>query len=98
MKYDKENTEKLIQLYKEHQDAQIVADLLGVPKRSAVAKLTSLGLYKRVEYTSKSGERPVKKEEYIERIAELLEVSIEIIESLEKANKNVLILLEKALK
>jgi hypothetical protein len=40
---------------------------------------------------------PIKKEEYIERIAQLLDVSAEILESLEKVNKSVLQLLERKL-
>jgi len=64
-----------------------------VPERSVIAKLSSLGVYKKKEYLTKRGEVPVKKEEYIERIAGLLEVSSDILESLEKVNKNVLMLL-----
>lgn len=64
-----------------------------VPVRSVIAKLSSLGVYKKKEYLTKRGEVPIKKEEYIERIAILLEVSSEILESLEKVNKSVLALL-----
>ncbi len=68
-----------------------------VPQRSVIAKLASLGVYKKKEYLTKRGEVPVKKEEYISRIAKLLDVNAEILESLEKVNKNVLALLEKKL-
>jgi hypothetical protein len=43
------------------------------------------------------GNPPVKKEEYVERIAKLLGARLEMLESLEKVNKNVLKLLEDAL-
>ncbi len=69
-----------------------------VPDRSVIAKLSSLGVYKKKEYLTKRGEIPVKKEEYIERIAALLDVNSDILESLEKVNKSVLALLETKLK
>ena len=73
------------------------AEKLQVPERSVIAKLSSLGVYKRKVYLNKRGEPPVKKEEYIERLAKLLEVDLQLLESLEKVNKNVLKLLEQAL-
>ena len=105
MRYDKETTDRLIARYKElsasFPQKLVVETLVGefsVPDRSIIAKLSSLGLYKRAEYLDKRGNVPVKKEEYIERIAAAMNVNIEILESLEKCNKNVLALIEKALK
>lgn len=69
-----------------------------VPDRSVIAKLSSLGVYKKKEYVTKRGEVPVKKEEYIERIAVLLDVNAETLESLEKVNKGILALIELKLK
>jgi len=46
---------------------------------------------------TKRGEIPVKKDEYIERIAKLLDVNSDMLESLEKVNKSVLALIEKKL-
>ena len=97
MKYDKETTDKLVELYKADNSIEDIALILDVPTRSVIAKLSSLGIYKRQEYRNKRGEVPVKKEEYIERIANLMQVNLELLESLEKANKNVLSLIEKAL-
>ena len=54
-------------------------------------------MYKKKEYLTKRGELPIKKEEYIERIANLLDVNAEILESLEKVNKSVLALIERRL-
>lgn len=70
-----------------------VNDPQEVPERSLIAKLSSLGIYKKKEYLTKRGEPPVKKEEYIERIAKLLDVNAEMLESLEKVTKNVLALI-----
>jgi Zn-dependent peptidase ImmA (M78 family) len=101
VKYDPTTTLELQQAYLEGiEDANIVNKLslrFDVPERSIIAKLSSLGIYQKKTYLNKRGEPPVKKEEYIERIAEAMEVNLELLESLEKANKNVLILILKAL-
>ncbi len=98
MKYDNETALKLAADYTAGVPVKDLALQLGVPERSVIAKLSSMGVYKRKEYTTKQGEAPVKKEEYVERIARLLGQNVEILESLEKVNKNVLKLLEDALK
>lgn len=97
MKYTKEITDKLIADYIAEIPVKEIALALDVQERSVIAKLSSLGVYKKKEYRTKRGEVPVKKEEYIERIAKLLDVSLDVLESLEKVNKNVLALLEKTL-
>lgn len=97
MKYDATTTQKLLHLYGLGAKTVDLAVEFDVPERSIIAKLASLGVYKRKEYVNKRGEVPVKKEEYIERIAKLLNTNAEMLESLEKVNKNVLRLLEDAL-
>lgn len=74
-----------------------LATIYEVPSRSIIAKLSTLGLYKRKGYLSKTGLPPKKKEAYIDTIARVLDKPVEVIESLEKCNKNVLVLIEKAL-
>jgi len=97
MKYDKETTDKLINLYKSGIPVGEISTQFSVPERSVIAKLSSLGVYQRKEYKNKRGETPIKKEEYIERIAKLMMVNLDLLESLEKANKNVLALIERSL-
>lgn len=97
MKYDAETTKKLIELHTQGASVEELALQFDVPTRSIIAKLSSLGLYKRKEYTDKRGNPPIKKEQYVENISKLLGVDLEILESLEKVNKNVLKLLEAAL-
>lgn len=70
----------------------------AVPERSIIAKLSSVGVYKKKEYRTKRGDVPIKKEEYIDRLAALLDVNSDLLESLEKVNKSVLALLESRLK
>jgi hypothetical protein len=105
MKYTQEITKRITEEYQAGKSvAEISAGLLldgfakePVPERSLIAKLSSVGVYKKKEYLTKRGEIPIKKEEYIERIAALLDVNAETLESLEKVNKAVLALLEKRL-
>ena len=97
MKYTKEITDKLIADYNAGIAVATIATELDVPERSVIAKLSSLGVYQKKSYVNKRGEIPVKKSEHIERIAELLDVDEELLESLEKVNKTVLKLIEAKL-
>ena len=97
MKYTKETTEHIITQYKTGVSAEQIATELDVPPRSVIAKLASLGVYQKKSYLNKRGEVPVKKEVYIEQVADLLDVEVDRLESLEKCNKSVLQLIIKAL-
>lgn len=97
MKYTKEVTEKLIQDYKSGLPVDQIADHLEVPQRSVIAKLSSLGVYQKKQYLNKRGEPPVRKDEYVDRIALHLGVAPEVLDSLEKVNKNVLRMLDERL-
>jgi len=97
MKYTKETTEQIIQQYRNGVSAEQIAQELDVPSRSVIAKLASLGVYQKKSYLNKRGEVPVKKEVYIEQVADLLAVEVDRLESLEKCNKSVLQLIIKAL-
>ena len=109
MKYTPELTEKLLALFATGISSSKIVDSLNilgaeavppweVSERSVIAKLSSLGVYKKKPYLTKRGETPVKKEEYIAKLAQLLGVEVEVLVSLEKVNKNVLALLERKLK
>ena len=97
MKYTKEITDKLIEDYKANTPVKALAEQLDVPERSIIAKLSSLGVYQKKQYLNKRGEVPVKKSQHIDKLAELLDVAPEQLESLEKVNKQVLVLLERRL-
>ena len=97
MKYTPEVTTKLVADYQSGVSTEELAAQLDVPVRSVIAKLSSLGVYQKKSYLNKRGEVPIKKEEYIDRLAILLGVDVDRLESLEKVNKNVLKLLEDAL-
>ncbi len=97
MKYTKEITDKIVEQYQQGADVKAIANSLGVPDRSIIAKLSSLGVYQKRVYVNKRGEVPVKKWEHIEHLAQLLDVSSDQLESLEKVNKSVLVLLTRRL-
>lgn len=100
MKYTKENTERLLAAYEAAPNIDTVQKLaaeFSVPERSIIAKLSSMGVYQRKTYVNKRGEPPTKKSEHIENIAKLLNINLELLDSLEKVNKSVLLLIEKAL-
>jgi hypothetical protein len=97
MKYDKETTDQLVKDYSAGVPVAAIAAQLDVPDRSVIAKLSSLGIYQKRPYLNKRGDQPIKKFEYIERLSVLLNTDLELLESLEKVNKTVLIMLEKAL-
>jgi hypothetical protein len=97
MKYTKEITDQMILDYESGMSALEISKKLDVQERSVIAKLASLGVYQKKSYVNKRGEPPIRKAEYIERIAELLDVNLELLESLEKVNKHVLKLLEENL-
>lgn len=94
MKYTVESTKQLVENYQAGVTVQQLAIDLQVPERSIIAKLSSLGVYQKKQYLNKRGEVPTKKSEHIERIANLLQCNIELLESLEKVNKQVLIMIE----
>jgi hypothetical protein len=97
MKYDKDTTEKLLSLYAEELSVAEISEQLKLPTQSIIAKLSSLGVYKKQIYVNKNGHPPVKKAEYIEMIAAALGVPSDQLESLEKVNKSVLAILKDAL-
>jgi len=104
VKYNQEITELVRQMYVEQKLASnVIAKELGaqlgeeIPERSIISKLSALGVYKRKEYVTKQGNPPIRKSEYIEKIAQILGKDLDLLESLEKVNKNVLIMILDAL-
>ena len=89
-KYTPEIEKLMTEQYLANTPVEQIAEALEVPVRSVISKLSSLGVYKKKVYLTKRGETPVKKSEYIERIAILLDKDLELLESLEKVNKGIL--------
>ena len=97
MRYTKEICDHMVAQYTAGISVPELAAQLDVPERSIIAKLSSLGVYQKKSYLNKRGEVPIKKSEHIERIAVLLNTNLELLESLEKVNKTVLVMIERAL-
>ena len=95
--YTNEVVESITHRYLAGETVDLIAASLDVPVRSVIAKLSSLGVYQKKSYVNKRGEAPVKKAEYIEQLSVLLGVDVERLESLEKCNKGVLVLIIQAL-
>lgn len=90
--YTPEQTAVLVSRYvDEGVTVEALAQEFGKTVRSIVAKLSREGVYKKKEYTSKTGERPVKKDETADKIGVLVGLSEGEVDSLTKANKGALL-------
>lgn len=96
--YTKEVVDDLIATYKANptpETVDVLAKKYEVSPRSIISKLSHLGYYKKKTYVNKRGEVPIKKEEYIERIAKMLDINSDLLESMEKVTKYALVLIDK---
>ncbi len=93
LNYTPEQTAKMVEAYKAAPTAETVeaiAKELGKSVRSIVAKLSREGVYKKKEYTTKQGEKPVKKDELADKLAAVFGLTEAEADSLTKANKTAL--------
>jgi len=88
--YTPEQTAQMVEAYKAGTTVEAIAETLGKTVRSVVAKLSREGVYRKKEYTTKNGERPVKKDTTAEKIGEVVGLSEGEVDSLTKANKTAL--------
>lgn len=92
--YTNEQTVELVEAYKENPTVATVdayAEKFGKTVKSIVAKLSREGVYKKKEYVSKSGEKPIAKDSLADKIGEKVGGMSEAeLDSLTKANKTAL--------
>ena len=91
--YTAEQTVELVSAYQENPTSETVAmfaEKFGKTVKSVIAKLSREGVYKKKEYVSKTGEKPVKKEELATEFMELFGLSDAEADSIAKANKTAL--------
>ena len=91
--YTPEQTAKMVADYVANPTSETVATIaetLGKSVRSIVAKLSREGVYKKMEYTTTTGEKVQKKDETADAIGAILSLNENDIESLTKANKTAL--------
>lgn len=95
--YTPEQTTSIVEQYVNGATVESLAENFGKSVRSIVAKLSREGVYKKKEYLSKTGEKPVKKDAHADAIGLILALSEADTDSLTKANKNALKVIFEAL-
>lgn len=95
--YTPEQTAQMVADYSAGVTVESIAESLGKTVRSVVAKLSREGVYRKKEYVSKTGEKPVKKDVHADAIGAVLGLSEGEIDSLTKANKSALVKIFQAL-
>lgn len=88
--YTEAQTQQVIAAYQAGTAVEAIAEMMQKSTRSIVAKLSREGVYKKKEYVSKTGEKPVKKDQTADAIGAILKLSESDTESLTKANKSAL--------
>lgn len=91
--YTSEQTIKMVGDYTAMPTSETIEKLaqeFGKTVKSVVAKLSREGVYKKKEYVSKTGEKPVKKDELANELQEAFNLTESEADSLTKANKTAL--------
>ena len=88
--YTTEQTAQIVADYTAGVTVEKIADTMQKSVRSIVAKLSREGVYKKKEYTTKTGKPVVKKDTHADAIGAILKLSENEIDSLTKANKSAL--------
>ena len=96
--YTPEMTAKMLEAYASGVTVESIAENMGKTVRSVVAKLSREGVYKKKEYVTKTGEKPVSKDIHAETIGNLVGLSEGEVDSLTKANKSALVKILEALR
>ena len=94
--YTPEQTVEIVQAYQAGETVEAIAERTGKSTRSIVAKLSREGVY-RAKGKAKS-EQVVRKADLIAEIAHSIDANEELLESLEKATKEALELIARAVK
>ncbi len=94
--YTPEMTAEIVEAYKSGETVEVIAERTGKTVRSVVAKLSREGVY--IPKTKAKGTNVVRKAELITEIAFAIGTSEELIESLEKATKEALELIARAVR
>lgn len=91
--YSVEQSAELVAAYVANPNAETVeafAIKFGKTVKSVVAKLSREGCYQKKEYVSKTGEKPVKKDEIANKFQTLFGLTESEADSMTKANKTAL--------
>lgn len=91
--YTPEEVSMLVNEYTRAPTKDTIAELatrLGRSTKSITGKLSHEGIYKKQQYTTKTGEPPVTKKELVANISSLLKGDVAYLEGLDKAPKQAL--------
>lgn len=98
--YTEQQVKDMVEQYTEQPTRETVENLAEVMNKSIksiIGKLSREGVYKKTEYTTKTGEKPITKLELVEELADLLEIETTVLAGLEKAPKSALKALREAI-
>ena len=85
--YTEEQVDFMINQYNEtptRETVERLAEELNKSIKSIIGKLSREGVYKKTEYLTKTGEKPITKRELVENIADKLELDVTALAGLEK--------------
>ena len=98
--YSDEQVKHMVEQYSTKPTRETVENLaeeLGKSVKSVIGKLSREGVYKKTEYTTKTGEKPITKLELVQDLETLLELENNALAGLEKAPKTVLKILKDSI-
>ena len=98
--YTEEQVKQMIEEYSAKPNRETVenlADMIDKSIKSIIVKLSREGVYKKTEYLTKTGEKPITKMQIVENLASKLGLDITALAGLEKAPKTALKNLEESL-
>tara|TARA_B100001094_G_C18092195_1_gene751029 strand:- start:941 stop:1249 length:309 start_codon:yes stop_codon:yes gene_type:complete len=98
--YTQDQVEYIVNQYRLNPDRETVENLaneLDKSVKSIIGKLSREGVYRKTEYTTKTGEKPITKLELVQDLETLLELQNEALAGLEKAPKSVLKILKESI-
>ena len=95
--YTQDQVEYIVNQYRLSPTRETVEKLAEELEKSIISiigKLSREGVYKKTEYTTKTGEKPITKSQLVQELEELLECDLK---GLEKAPKNCLVAIRNAI-
>ena len=95
--YTQDQVEYIVNQYRlspTRETVEKLAEELEKSIKSIIGKLSREGVYKKTEYTTKTGEKPITKSQLVQELEELLECSLQ---GLEKAPKTCLTAIRNAI-
>ena len=91
--YTEEQVAYMTKLYEENptrETVEFLAQEMDKSIKSIIGKLSREGVYKKTEYVTKTGEKPITKVEIVENLEEKLGLPNQTLAGLEKSPKTVL--------